>query len=101
MVDHREVVADEQVADAELLLQVLHEVEHLGLHRDVERAHGLVGHDELGARDECARDGDALALAAGELVRVLVEVGGAQAHGGERFGGALALLGAARFGQRF
>ena len=94
VVDHRQVVADEQIAHAELLLQVLHEVEHLGLHRHIERAHRLVGHDELGPGDEGARDGDALALAAGELVRVLVQVGAAQAHRRQRFGGALALLGA-------
>jgi hypothetical protein len=81
VVDHRQVVADEQVADAELLLQVLHEVEHLGLHRDVERAHRLVGHDELGPRDECTRNGNALPLAAGKLMRILLKVGAAKAHG--------------------
>ena len=65
MVHHRQVVADEQVGDAELLLQVLHQVQHLRLHRDVERAHRLVGDDQARPRDQRARDGDALALAAG------------------------------------
>ena len=32
VVHHREVMADEQVTDAVLLLQVLHQVEHLRLH---------------------------------------------------------------------
>jgi hypothetical protein len=66
-----------------------------GLHRHVERAHGLVRHDEARARDEGARNGDALALAAREFVRVLAEVGGAQAHLGQHLRGLLALLGAA------
>jgi hypothetical protein len=101
MVDHREVVTDEEIADAELLLQVLHEVEHLGLHGYVERTHRLVGDDELGARDEGACDGDALALSARELVRVLVHVCCAQADRCQCFGSAFALHGAAGFGQRF
>ena len=37
VLDHAEIMADEQVGEAELLLQVHHQVEHLGLHRDVER----------------------------------------------------------------
>ena len=76
----REVVADQDVAEAELLLQVLQQVEHLRLHRDVERADRLVGDDQLRLRDQRARDRDALALAAGEFVRVLVHVGVAQAR---------------------
>ena len=70
---HREVVADEDVGQAELVLQVLQQVEHLRLHRDVERAHRLVEHQHLGLQRQAARDRDALALAAGELVRVLAE----------------------------
>ena len=80
--------------------QVGHQVEHLRLHRDVERAHRLVGDDQLGPRDQRAGDGDALSLAAGEFVRVLVERVGAQAHGFEHGGGALALLDAAGAFQR-
>ena len=49
LVDHREVVADEEVGDAEAVLQVLQQVQHLGLHRDVERAHRLVGDDQRAA----------------------------------------------------
>ena len=91
MLDDREVVADEQVGDAEVAPADRQQVEHLGLHRHVERADRLVGDDELRPRDQRARDRDALALAAGELVRVLVHVGRAQADRVERFGDALAL----------
>ena len=93
VIHHGEVVADEHVGDAELLLQVLHQVEHLGLYRHVERAHGFVRHDEAGPGDEGTRYGDALALAARKLVRVLAQVVGAQAHLGQHLGGLLALLG--------
>src|SRR6266568_1223443 len=46
------------------------EIEHLRLDRDVERAHGLVEHEELRLDGERARDADALALASRQLVRV-------------------------------
>jgi hypothetical protein len=58
----------------------------------------------LRPRDQRPRDRDALALAAAEFVRVLVEVGAAQAHRIQRLGGAFTLLGRARavqHGQRF
>ena len=55
--------------ETQLVLEVLEEVDDLGLDRDVEGAHRLVGHDEIGLEHECARDADALALASGESVR--------------------------------
>ncbi len=66
---HRQVVRDEQVGQAEALLQVLQQVHHLRLDRDVERADRLVADDEFRLYRERARDADALALAAGEFVR--------------------------------
>jgi hypothetical protein len=87
--------ADQQVADAELVLQVLQQIEHLGLHRDVQRAHWLVGHDQARARHQGAGDGDALTLPAGELVRVLVQIVLTQPDCGQHRGGLLALLGGA------
>ena len=59
-----------------LLLQVLQQVDHLRLDRDVERRHRLVADDQLGLDGERAGDADALALAAGELVRVAAHVVG-------------------------
>ena len=70
----RQIVRDEQVREAELLLQILHQVDHLRLNRDVERAHRLVGDDDLRIGRERAGDADALTLAAGELVRISVAV---------------------------
>ena len=66
---HAEIVGDEQIGQLELGLQVLHQVDDLGLDRDVERRDRLVADDELGMERQRAGDADALALAAGELVR--------------------------------
>ena len=64
VVDHGQVVADEQVAHAKGLLQILQQVEHLGLHRHIQGADRLVCHDESGPGDEGPRNGNALALPA-------------------------------------
>ena len=57
----------------EPLAQVLEQVEHRRLHRDVERGDRLVGDEQLRLERERARDADALALTARELARVGVE----------------------------
>ena len=94
VLDHRQVVRDEDVGQAELLLQVFEQVDHLRLDRHVERGHRLVADDELGAHRQRARDADALALAAGELVRVAPHVVGAQADGLEQLDDAILELAA-------
>ena len=78
--NHGQVVRDEQIGQALLALQVFHDVEHLRLHRHVECRGGLVTNQKLGLRGERPRDGDALALTARELMRILFHVGSGQAH---------------------
>ena len=80
VLDDREVVGDEEVGEAELLLEVLEEVEDLGLDGDVEGRDGLVAEHQLGPQGEGAGDADALALAAGELVGVAVLEEAGEAH---------------------
>ena len=65
----REVVGDEEVGQAELALEVLEQVDDLRLDGDVERGDRLVADDELRVQRQGSGDADALALAAGELVR--------------------------------
>src|SRR5579884_2172200 len=77
--DHREVGGDEDVREPELALEVLEQVEDLRLDGDVEGGDRLVADDQLRLERERARDADALALTAGELVRVAVVVLGVQA----------------------
>src|SRR3954465_14701192 len=74
MADDVPIVGDEDVGGPEVVLQVLEQVEDLRLDRDVERRHRLVADDQLRIDRERTRDADALALAAGELVREPVVV---------------------------
>src|SRR5436190_1242185 len=83
VLDHPEIVGDEQQREPELPLQVVQQVQYLGLDGDVERRHGLVRDDEARADRERARDPDALALAAAELVWIAVRRVGRQADEGE------------------
>ena len=57
-----EVVADEQVGQAEFFLQVQQEIEYCGLHAHVQCAHTFIADNDLGFHGEAARNRDALAL---------------------------------------
>ena len=65
-------MGDQHHRHAEAVLHVLQQVEDLRLDGDVERGGRLVGDDELRLAGQRHRDHDALAHAAGELVRVIV-----------------------------
>ena len=68
-----EIVGDEQHRHAEAGLQVLQQRQDLRLHGDVERGGRLVGDQQVRLVGERHRDHDALALPAGELVRIACE----------------------------
>ncbi len=72
--DDGQVVRDEQEAQVEFGLQPVQQVDDLGLDRHVERGDRFVRDDDLGVEREAAGDPDALALTAGELVRIAVDV---------------------------
>ena len=71
---HREVMRDEEVREAELFLQARKQVDDLRLDRDIECRNRLVADDDLRIDGEGARDADALALSARELVREAVRL---------------------------
>src|SRR5205085_8818083 len=71
---HREIVRDEDVREVEAPLKILQKIDHLRLDRDVERRDRLVADDEPRLDRERARDADALALPARELVRIAARV---------------------------
>ena len=83
-------------ATPEIALQVGHEIQHLRLHRDIERGHGLVGDHQRRLQHQRARNRDALALPAGEHVRIARVVLGAQADLREHRARALARASASR-----
>src|SRR6266567_7540437 len=68
---HAEVVGDEDDGGTDPLLEVGHEIEDLRLDGDVERGGRLIRDQELRAAGERNGDHDALAHAAGQLVRIL------------------------------
>ncbi|MCY1382118.1 hypothetical protein D9M69_701020 [compost metagenome] len=70
--NHAEIMADEQIREPEPLLQIHHQVQHLRLDRYVERRNRFVGNDQRRPGDQRACNGNALALPAGKLVRILV-----------------------------
>jgi hypothetical protein len=82
----RHGVGDEEVGESEVALQLLEQVDDLSADADVEGGDGFVGHDELGTQGEGAGDADALALPAGELVRVAVACGLVESYGAQQFG---------------
>ena len=71
--DDAEVVRDQDHGGPALRLQLADQVEDLRLRRDVERRRRLVGDEKRGLVDERHRDHHALAHAARELVRVVVD----------------------------
>ena len=78
MLDHRQVVGDEEEGKGELLLQVFQEIDHLGLDRNVKRRNRLVANYQLRFDRKRPRNPDPLALTAGELVRISAHVIGMQ-----------------------
>src|SRR6185295_4521389 len=76
---HHQVVGDEKVGKLQIALQVPQKVDDLRLNRHVERRDGFVTDDEAWIERERARHADALALSAGELVRIIVHLRAAQA----------------------
>ena len=71
--DDAEVVRHEQHRHVALGLQVAQQIEHLGLHRHVERRGGLVGDDQVGVGRDGPGDQHALRHAARDLERIGVE----------------------------
>ena len=79
---HGQVMADEQDRQAHLLLQVQQQVDDLRLDRHIERRGRLIRHQHRRPQDQGAGDGDALALAAGQFVRIALAVAAVQARRG-------------------
>ncbi len=71
--DGGQVVGDENHSHSTLDLQVLEQLQHLGLFARIEHRHRLVGDQELGLEDEGSGEGDPLQLTARQLVRLPVQ----------------------------
>ena len=71
-------MGDEQVGQVELLLQVLQQIDHLGLDGHIQGRDGFITDDQGRLQGQGARHADALALAAGEFVRIAAGKGRVQ-----------------------
>ena len=69
VLDHADVVRDEQVRDAEFALQFAQQVQDMSPHRHVERRSRLVADDQLRLHRQRPGHGDALALPSRKFVR--------------------------------
>ena len=89
--DQAQVVADHQHGGALGGAELGHQVDDLGLHRDVERRRGFVGDQKVGAAGQRNGDHDALAHAAGKLVRIVADAPLRRGHAdlAQRFLGAV------------
>jgi hypothetical protein len=91
---HRQVVGDEQIGQGEALFQLHEKIDDLRLDRNIEGAHWFVANEHLGFEGQGAGNADALALTAGELVGVAVDVTGIESdHIQQGHGAQFALLG--------
>ena len=97
--ERRQVVGDEDDGQPEALLEVLQQPQHLSLDHDVQRGGRLVGDQQARLAGEREADEDALALAAGELVRVVARAARRQADELQKLADARRHLAAARVGR--
>ena len=70
VVDHQQVVGDEQVGDSELLLEFFEHVDDLCLDGNVQGGYRLIADDEGRVDRQSAGNADPLSLSAGELVGI-------------------------------
>ena len=72
LVNHAQVVTDQDVGQVELAAQVFDQIQNLCLTEHVDGTGGLVQHHQLGIGGQGTGDGNALALAAGKLMGIFV-----------------------------
>lgn len=70
ILDHAQVVGNEEVCQIDFFLQVLDQIQDLGADRVIQSGDGLIGDNQAGVEGERACDAYALALAAAEGVRI-------------------------------
>jgi hypothetical protein len=85
MLDDREVVRDKQVGEFELRLEIEHQIQDLGLDRDVEGRDRLVGYDQTGVEGESTSDSYTLTLAATKGVREAPNILGPESDKAKQF----------------
>src|SRR5512137_2645226 len=70
MLDHAQIMGDKEVGQLVFLLEVLKQIDHLGLDRNIQGGYRFVADDKFGIEDERPRDPDPLSLASAEFMRI-------------------------------
>src|SRR5439155_15914619 len=81
MFDHGKIMGDEQKRDSTRLLQILKQIDDLGLHGNIQRADRLIANHKFRFDRQAACDADPLPLTAAKLVRVTPRLGWLEADG--------------------
>ena len=92
--DYGKAVGDQKIGEVKLLLQFLEEPKDLRADGDIESGDGFIGNDERGAKNQGARYANALALAAGKLVRKALQGIVGKANAAEELCGVCQTVGA-------
>ncbi len=74
MTDHREIMADKQIGIAVLALEILENIDHLCLNRDIQSRDRLITHNKFRMCHQCTGDADTLSLSTGKLMWIPVIV---------------------------
>src|SRR5688572_16379480 len=72
MLDHPQVMRGKQVGQMHLLLQLLKQIDDLGLNRNIQSRYRLITDNKLGTDTQRPSDADALPLTPAELMRITV-----------------------------
>src|SRR3989338_8683333 len=72
MLDHPEIVRNKEIGKMHLLLELLEEIDNLGLNRDIQGGDRLIGNDELRIHGQRPGDADPLPLTAAELMGIAI-----------------------------
>ena len=94
--DDAQVMGDKQVGQAELVLQILQQIQDLRLHRDIKRRSRLIEDNQARLNRQRAGDANALLLAAAEFMGIAIIMLLFQANHAHEFQDALAGLTAAQ-----
>jgi len=78
MSDHTQIMTDKQITQGHLLLQLLQQQQDLRLYRYIECRYRLITNNHSGFQHQRPGNANALALASGELMGVLLHIGFAQ-----------------------
>ena len=65
---------NEQIAESHVLLHVLQQIQHLGLHRGIQSRYRFIAYQRSGTGDDGPRHSYALPLSSGKLMRIPVDV---------------------------